>query len=210
LEDTTLILGVTLFGFALYASFGVCRDSATKKRTSVGTVTFWGIVVSGFCFVSSAVAAVARYMGWPITWTLSDIATIALVLFPLVYVIAVGAAPTGSSADQASRTAYFDALKTMITASGVAIAVVSAGLQPRFNVPVDILKWAVGCLIVSIVASVVTMFILSYFYDVAGSSGGAAVPRKRLVWALASGYVAIAGFLLGFSYLARIPFHIQP
>lgn len=207
----TLIFGVTMFGFALYASFSVCRDSATKRLTSVGIVTTWGIAVSGFCFVCSAVVAVLHHIGWPIDWcTLPHIASAALVLFPLVYVIAVGASSKGTSADQASRTAYLDALKTMITASGVAIAVVSAGLQPRFSVPVDILKWAVGCLIVSIVASVVTMFILSYFYDVAGASGGATVPFKRLVWALASAYVAITGFLLGFSYLAQIPFHIQP
>jgi hypothetical protein len=203
----TICFGFLACLLGLYASFSGCRDSSTKL-TKVGWITGLGIVVCGIGFLWSGIYSIYDSKGWNFEWMIPRIVSAALILFPLVYVFAVFAISGGTTADAASRTNYLDALKTMITASGIAIAVVSAGLQPKLNLPVELLQRAVFCLVVSIVMSVVTMFVLSFFYDIAGTYG-ATVPSKRLILALGSGYFALVGFLLGFAYLARIPFYIQ-
>jgi hypothetical protein len=201
----SFLSGMGMFGLGLYAALH--NKDAAGNWTKIGKTATAGIIAICICFLVTAIAVIYALKSWEMDWTIPHAFSVAFALIPLAYVIAVGVSSKGTAANQASRTTYLDTLKTMITASGVAIAVISAGLQPRFNVPVFILQRAVICLIISIVASVATMFLMSYFYDVAGAN---AVPLGHLGWVLTAGYFALAGFFLGFGYLARIPFYIQP
>lgn len=200
----SLLLGMGMFGLGLYAALH--SKDTSGKWTKIGKIATLGIIAICICFLMTAVAVIYSLNNWEMEWTIPHIFSVAFVLIPLAYVIAVGVTSEGTTADPASRSYYLDALKTMITASGVAIAVVSAGIQPRFNVPVFILRRAVICLIISIVASVATMLLMSYFYDVVGSTK--VVPQKYIGWVLSAAYFALVGFFLGFGYLARIPFYL--
>jgi hypothetical protein len=112
-----------------------------------------------------------------------------------------------SLADQ-SRTNYLDSLKTMVTAAGVAIAIVAAGVQKKFPVEPWILRRAAVSLTMCIGVAVLTMFMMSQAYD------KARVAKKTLTWSqliplLLLASVALFTFFLGFSYLARLTFHIE-
>jgi hypothetical protein len=121
----------------------------------------------------------------------------------------------GINRDERSRGNYIDALKTLTAASGISMAVISAGIQ---HVDPD-WKWVVQraaiYLTVCAVSSLTTLFWLSLAYDWArsqkNSTGGTGVPVpfKALIWLLLLTYVALVTFFLGLAYTARITYHIR-
>src|SRR5258708_23366008 len=131
LGTISLLVGMGMFGLGLYAALH--NKDASGKWTTIGKNATSGIIAICICFLMTAVAVIYSLKSWEMEWAIPHIFSVAFVLIPLAYVIAVGVSSKGTTADRASRTNYLDTLKTMIAASGVAIAVVSVGLQPRFN-----------------------------------------------------------------------------
>jgi hypothetical protein len=125
-------------------------------------------------------------------------------LLPLAYVIQIGwaaAQAEGAPADERSRTDYLDSLKTVVTAAGVALAVVGVGLQGHLNAPTVILRYGAGCLIACVLFSVAAILEMSRVYEGARLAGGSVLLRQLII-ALFLGYAALMTFLVGFSYLA--------
>jgi len=188
------------------------------------TTFFIGIVI-GFLIGSRAVwydlyaklLALLPSQGF-FRWTQFSPVVVADALATLIFVLLVVIAskdnagkdiPTSdiTLADQ-SRTNYLDSLKTMISAAGIAIAIVAAGVQKKFPVEPWILERAAVSLTICIGFAVLTMFMMSQAYD------KARVAKKYLTWLqltplLLFVSVAMVTFFLGFSYLARLTFHIE-
>jgi hypothetical protein len=133
-----------------------------------------------------------------------------LVFFvPFVYVFLVGkSAYKAKKVDERSRGNYFDAVKTMVTAAGVAIAIVAAGFQQKFSAPVWILRWATVCLSLCVMLSVTTMLEMSRSYEQARQLKDQPVRLRSLISVLVLGYLSLVTFLLGFAYLARLTFYM--
>ena len=122
---------------------------------------------------------------------------------PTVYVFLVArAAHTGEGVafSEASRTRYFEAVKTLVTAAGVAIAIVAAGLRQTSSAPTGILRFAALSLAFCVVFSACTMLEMSRVYAGAPT---APLNLKKLSSVLVLGYLALVTFLLGFVFLAR-------
>jgi hypothetical protein len=115
-----------------------------------------------------------------------------------------------------SRTMYVDVVKTLITASGIAVALVASASAhaldslARFSTRVGVIS-----LIICISASFVTMLALIRGHEVArnksiaaGSSGQEAqLSDSQLLSILIFADIAIASFLVGLLFLGRITFH---
>jgi hypothetical protein len=147
------------------------------------------------------------------TWLeiISKLAVALAFVLPLLYVIQVGSpAKTGTALrpDERSRANYFDALRTLVTAAGVAIAIVAAGLQQKFVAPTWILKTAAGCLALCVMFSVSTMLVMSRVYEKARTDGRRPATGRELTPVLVLGYGALVTFLLGFIHLALLTFYI--
>ncbi len=127
------------------------------------------------------------------------------VAIPAVYVFLVGKAAHSSvqelRADETSRSRYFDALKTLVAAGGVAVAIVVAGLQQKVAGPPGILRSAALLLTSSVVLSVWTLLEMSRVYE---RARGRALNLRDMWSVLVLGYLALATFLLGFAFLGRL------
>jgi hypothetical protein len=143
--------------------------------------------------------------------TAMDFRIVWLLVFaiPLVYIALVGkAAHVGGEVDERSRGNYFEAAKTLVTAAGVAIAIVAAGFQQKFLAPAWILRRATVCLSLCVVLSVMTMLEMSRSYEEARRLKDQPVDWRKLLSILVLGYFALVTFFLGFAYLARLTFYI--
>lgn len=115
---------------------------------------------------------------------------------------------------------YVDAVKTILTASGLAVAAIVASLGGRLSTPIWIVERAVTCLVMCIVCAPLTVFVLYRCYDRARSRHHEVEPRDpyqqgaltslEYLLLLLMAYATVEGFILGFLYLARIPFWIHP
>lgn len=131
------------------------------------------------------------------------------ILVPMVYVFLVGrAAYKGREVDERSRDNYFESVRTMVTAAGVAIAIVAAGFQQKIVGPIWIAKKATVALGLSVVFSVTTMLEMSRSYEEARASRRIPVKWTKLIPILVLGYFALASFFLGFAYLVRLIFYM--
>jgi hypothetical protein len=117
--------------------------------------------------------------------------------------------------NEQSRTNYLDALKTLTAAAGVAIAIVFTGTTKITSMTwMWIPQRAAILLVLAMILSICTMFALSVFYDEARSlvtiiDANPGVKWKKLRFAVFIFYCALASFLMGFAYLARLPFYIR-
>ena len=122
-----------------------------------------------------------------------------------------------------SRTMYVDAIKAVASASAIAVSLVSTvtstareTLRPAVATSV---KFSVVSLILSIVGAIFTILALSRSYERSRSrfqndprrSSGISddqgeLNRAELAWILASAWVGLIGFLLGFLFIGRIVF----
>lgn len=114
-------------------------------------------------------------------------------------------------------TIYNDAAKTIITASGIAVAIVAAGIGGRLAAPFWILQRAVVCLIVCILSSVMFMIAMARGWERASSretnQSENPFDQGRLSWLelltiLFFGDLALSSFFLGFIYLGRTMFSV--
>lgn len=115
---------------------------------------------------------------------------------------------------------YVDAAKTFLTASGIAAAIVIASLGGKFSPPSWIVQRAVAGLVTCVVFAPITVLVLYRLYERASSRHQAAEPkdphaqgkltRLELALLLVVAYITAEGFILGFLYLGRIPFHPAP
>jgi hypothetical protein len=122
---------------------------------------------------------------------------------PAVYVFLVGKTAhtsQGVKADEATRSRYFEAVKTLVTAAGVAIAILAAGLRQSSSSPTGILRYAALSLVFCVVLSACTMLEMSRVYE---RASGASLKLEQLWSVLVLGYLALVTFLLGFLFLAR-------
>ena len=130
-------------------------------------------------------------------------------VLPGLYIVLIAvSAHGGQNAPVAhiTRQNYFESFKTIVVASGIAVAVIAAGLQQRVSVPVSMLREAAGYLIVCIVLSVATMLEMSRVYE---QSPQTPVRARSLIFAFPLAYFALVTFLLGFSHLAQTVFSIE-
>lgn len=129
---------------------------------------------------------------------------------------------------QDSRTMYVDLAKTMITASGVAVALL-ASLSLNSNRPLNhavtaYAKVAGVCLIVCVCMALVHIIALSRGHELAkarmllklraeGHTGPIQIQEGELtngelLCSLISGGLALSGFFIGFLFLGRLIFHL--
>jgi hypothetical protein len=116
----------------------------------------------------------------------------------------------------ASRAMYADVTKTLITASGIAVALVSsASARALDNVAKVSARVGVVSLIICISGALVTMLALTRGHERArsrnidaGKGGdGGQLSDFELLFILIPGGVALASFLVGLLFLGRITFH---
>lgn len=128
--------------------------------------------------------------------------------------------------DEDSRTMYVDAAKTLITASGIAVALVASSAVSFERATNEIVKFstktAVVCLIAAVCLSVLLILLLLRFSEIAASryldderKAGRQVTVQQgklndseLLLILTSAWAALSFFLVGFAFLGRIVFHI--
>ncbi len=115
--------------------------------------------------------------------------------------------------DRQSLSVYTDAAKTLITSSGIAVAIVVAGLRGDFKPPTWMLKTAIVLLITCILSAVAFMVVLARAWEAASSSPEGDGSQGKLSWPiliviLIFADVALTSFLLGFIYLGRTVFWI--
>jgi hypothetical protein len=105
--------------------------------------------------------------------------------------------------DENSRNHYLDSIKTLVTAAGIAIAILAAVVKENSTVDQTLVRRAAFGLCVAIVASVAGMFAMSHAYDRAGENP--AGKRATIINAIVVG-VALVGFLVGFAHLTKIAY----
>ena len=119
----------------------------------------------------------------------------------------------------ASRTMYVDITKTLITASGIAVALVASSSTPLRAVD-EIVRISARIGVVSLVlclcSSLITMIALSRGHERArsrnieagkgGEEGQLTDTKPRFI--LIPAWVALSSFLVGALFLSRIAFHI--
>jgi hypothetical protein len=119
----------------------------------------------------------------------------------------------------ASRTMYVDVAKTLITASGIAVAVVASSSAPLRTVDAIVrisARIGVISLVLCICASLVAMLSLTRGHERArnrnldaGKSGNEGeLTDAELFTTLFSSWLALSSFLVGALFLGRIAFHI--
>lgn len=156
-------------------------------------------VIAGSCFASvSSLFANTTPLGWAkcAIWTVPAIYLFVLLVYK----------PKGRDDDsgEKARARYIDSVKTLITAAGLTIgAVISTSLKPD----VTLAGWAttisdgVVALTLSIGCSVLTLFILSVFYDISNKE---AIPRKFFVIVAPVWYFAMTMFFTGFIHMVKL------
>jgi hypothetical protein len=112
-----------------------------------------------------------------------------------------------------SLAVYTEAAKTLLTSSGIAVAIVVAGLGGKVVLPMWMLRRSIDSLIACILCSVAFIVVLSRWWEVAASRERGDLERGRLTWfelslVLVFADVALSAFFLGFLYLARIVYWI--
>jgi len=121
---------------------------------------------------------------------------------------------------EASRAMYADVAKTLITASGIAVALVaSSSTSPRAVDAIVKTSARVGVivLVLCICSSLMTILALTRGHERARSrnieAGSSAeegqLTSTELLFILIPGWVALSSFLLGALFLGRIAFHIM-
>jgi hypothetical protein len=134
---------------------------------------------------------------------------VVILVMPFIYVFLVGkTAYTGGEVDERSRENYFETVKTLVTAAGIAIAVIAAGFQQKFSAPVWILQRATISLSLCVMLSVTTMLEMSRSYEEARKDPKQPVSLRKLLSVLVLGYLALVTFLLGFAYLTRLTLYM--
>jgi hypothetical protein len=118
---------------------------------------------------------------------------------------------------ESSRAMYVDVAKTLITASGIAVALVASDLSRATDSIAKLsARVAVICLIVCIVASLTTILALSRGHERARSRNIEAgkgdhegqLLDLELLSILIPGAIGLSTFLVGLLFLGRITFHI--
>lgn len=118
---------------------------------------------------------------------------------------------------ESSRTMYVDVSKTLITASGIAVALVASDLVRASDLTAKVsARIGVICLILCITAALTTILALTRGYERARSrnieagKGGAEgqLLDFELLFILIPGAVALSSFLVGLLFLGRVTFHI--
>lgn len=122
---------------------------------------------------------------------------------------------------QDDLTRNIDLAKTLITASGIAVAVVASTLEKQQGNALRAAKFAVEFLLTSVVASIVVIAALSRIYTRARSqlaqdrkpednlaANQGKLSDSELLWLLGLAYVGFAGFLAGMFFLGRIVFQL--
>jgi hypothetical protein len=118
---------------------------------------------------------------------------------------------------ESSRAMYVDVCKTLITASGIAVALVaSASARATDQVARISARVGVVCLIVCIAAALATILALTRGHErarsrnmEAGESGEEGqLLDFELLLILIPGGVALSSFLVGLLFLGRITFHM--
>lgn len=119
----------------------------------------------------------------------------------------------------ASRTMYVDVAKTLITASGIAVALVASSSAPMRSVDVIVRISARGgviSLVLCLCTSLITMLSLSRGHErararnlQAGKGGNEGqLTDSELLFTLIPSWLALSSFLVGALFLGRIAFHI--
>lgn len=117
-----------------------------------------------------------------------------------------------------SRAMYVDVAKTLITASGIAVALLassSSSARAADSAAKISAQAGVISLIACICFSLVTMLALTRGYEQAKSrhweSGGTGeqgqLTNNELLWIVLPGYFALASFIVGLLFLGRVTFH---
>jgi hypothetical protein len=118
---------------------------------------------------------------------------------------------------ESSRAMYVDVSKTVITASGIAVALVASDLSRTLDpVAKQSARVAVICLITSIVAGLATILALTRGHERARSRNietrnnpeEGQLTDLALLFILIPGGVGLCAFLVGFLFLGRVTFHI--
>jgi multisubunit Na+/H+ antiporter MnhB subunit len=124
-----------------------------------------------------------------------------------------------------SRDMWMDAAKTMITASGIAAALLASltvGHQTMSPLVVYIVKSATVCLVVCVCVSMFLFLALARGHETAksrytekrrqegyqGEIREGPLSNFALCIILSAALIALSGFFLGFLFLARIVWHI--
>jgi hypothetical protein len=114
---------------------------------------------------------------------------------------------------------YVDAAKTLITASGIAVALLASSVvsSARTTNPLVAFsaKVAVVCLISCVCLSLVVILALlrgferaqSRYIDKGGKAGQGELSSGELLFILIPSSIALSCFLVGFLFLGRITFH---
>ena len=120
---------------------------------------------------------------------------------------------------EASRTMYVDVAKTMVTASGIAVALVASSSAPVRTVDAIVrvsARTGVVSLVLCLCTSLITMIALTHGHERArsrnldagrgGEEGQLTDSELRLI--LIPAWIALSSFLVGALFLGRIAFHI--
>ena len=124
---------------------------------------------------------------------------------------------------------YVDGIKTMITAAGVAVALLASSAvktsgtaqTPSNDLVTFSVKAAVVCLIFCVALSIVVIFALLRSFEMAQSrymeelknagkpaeSGQGKLTTRELLFILSFAGLGLSFFLVGFAFLGRIAFH---
>jgi len=118
-----------------------------------------------------------------------------------------------------SRAMYVDVAKTMVTASGIAVALVASSSAPLRTVDAIVrvsARAGVVSLVLCLCTSLITMLALTRGYEQARSRNLEVGPGgeegqlmdSELLLILIPAWVALSSFLVGALFLGRIAFHI--
>lgn len=112
-----------------------------------------------------------------------------------------------------SLAIYIEAAKTLLTSSGIAVAIAVAGLRGNFSPPVWMLRRSIVSLISCILCSVAFIVVLGRSWERASARDEGDTEQGILNWfeltiALVLADAALSSFFLGFLYLARIVYWI--
>ena len=209
-----------MFASGIYAVTHDLKDP-NKKYTLKGKSLFIGLIVFFLCFawlvcITFPAAVVQKFVS-------SQQAN----RFTIIWIVVLGACyqytrwikqvtNNNDPANQDTRTGYLDAIKTLIAAAGVAIAIIFTGTGKLASDDwLFIPQRAAILLALSMILAVCTLFALNVFYDETRTVASTGTPItnpvkwERLRFAVLIFYFALVSFLMGFAYLARLPFHIK-
>ncbi len=109
------------------------------------------------------------------------------------------------------RSPYVEVARATVTASGIALAILATGPRSE-SVSGHEFKVAIVALVISVLFSVLFMLIQVRFYELALASdtedGQGKISTLGLALIFVSGGIALAGFVVGFAYLAVVAFQM--